>query len=107
MSSISQGQVSVVSHEERMKLSGLERMLLLLPIAGGLVFGLGPLLLGGAFGAVLGAPGNDTFIYRLAGAATLGYAVALIMGIRQGDWSPLRLVVVATLAFNVASIYAC
>jgi hypothetical protein len=106
-SSISKSQVGVLSNEERTQLSNLERILLLLPIAGGLVFGLGPLLFGGAFGAALGLPGNDTFIYRLAGAATLGYAVALIMGIRQGDWTPLRLVVIATLAFNVASIYAC
>lgn len=106
-SNISKSQVSAVSNEERMKLSSLERILLLLPIAGALVFGLFPLLLGGAFGAALGAPGNDSFVYRLAGAATLGYAVALIMGIRQGDWTPLRLVVIATLAFNVASIYAC
>jgi hypothetical protein len=90
-----------------MRLSSAERILLLLPIAGGLAFGVFPLLLGGAFGRVLGFPGDDTFIYRLAGAATLGYAVALIMGLRQGDWMPLRLVVIATLAFNVASIYAC
>jgi hypothetical protein len=106
-SSISKTNAGALSKEEKMKLSSLERILLLLPIAGGLVFGLGPLLLGGAFGAALGFPGNDTFIYRLAGAATLGYAVALIMGLSQGDWAPLRLVVVATLAFNLASIYAC
>ncbi len=95
------------SKEERTKLSALERVLLLLPLAGGLVFGLFPLLLGSAFGRVLGAPGNDAFIYRLAGAATLGYAIALIMGLRQGDWTPLRLVVIGTLTFNIASIYAC
>lgn len=106
-SSISKSQMGVVSNEERMKLSGFERILLFLPIAGGLVFGILPLLLGGAFGVALGAPGNDTFIYRLAGASTLGYAVALIMGLRQNDWAPLRLVVIATLTFNVASIYAC
>ena len=105
-SSISKTNTSPLSMEKRMKLSNLERVLLLLPIAGGLVFGLGPLLLGGAFGAALGFPGNDSFIYRLAGAATLGYAIALIMGLRQDDWMPLRLVVVATLAFNLASIYA-
>ena len=93
--------------EMRTKLSNLERILLLLPIAGGLVFGVFPLLLGGAFGAALGFPGNDAFVYRLAGAATLGYAVALTMGFRSGDWAPLRLVVLATLAFNLASIYAC
>ncbi len=104
---ISQSQMKAVRHEAEMKLSGSERMLLLLPTAGGLVFGVLPLVFGGAFGRALGAPGNDSFIYRLAGAATLGYAIALIMGLRQGDWLPLRRVVIATLTFNLASIYAC
>lgn len=104
---ISQTHDKVVAREDRAKLSTLERFLLLLPIEGGLVFGLFPLLLGGAFGAALGFPGNDSFAYRLGGAATLGYAVALIMGLRQSDWAPLRLVVIATLTFNIASIYAC
>ena len=103
-SSISQTHGKVMSGEDRTKLSALERLLLLLPTAGGLVFGVFPLLFGGAFGAALGGPGNDAFVYRLAGAATLGYAVALIMGLRQGDWAPLRLVVIATLTFNLASI---
>jgi hypothetical protein len=105
--SISKSQVVAVSNEESMQLSNLERILLLLPIAGGLVFGLFPLLFGGSFGAALGFPGNDSFVYRLGGAATLGYAIALIMGLRQTDWAPLRLVVIATLAFHLASIVAC
>ena len=106
-SSISKGYAGAAAGEERTKLSGLERLLLLLPIAGGLVFGVLPLLLGGAFGKALGFPGNDSFVYRLAGSATLGYAVALILGLRQGDWAPLRLVLIGTLTFNLASIYAC
>jgi hypothetical protein len=106
-SSISRTHAGQVSSEDRSKLNRLERVLLLLPTVGGLVFGVFPLLLGGGFGAVLGAPGNDSFIYRLAGAATLGYAAALILGLRQGDWTPLRLVVTGTLTFNLASIYAC
>lgn len=106
-SSISQTHGNVVSREDRTKLSTLERILLLLPTAGGLVFGLFPLILGGAFGAALGFPGNDSFAYRLGGAATLGYAVALILGLRKSDWAPLRLVVIATLTFNLASIAAC
>jgi hypothetical protein len=106
-SSFPRTQARLVSSEDRTKLNSLERFLLLLPTVGGLVFGVFPLLLGGAFGAVLGTPGNDSFVYRLAGAATLGYAVALIMGLRQGDWAPLRLVVIGTLTFNLASIYAC
>ena len=106
-SGISKRQAGWVANEERMQLSNLERILLLLPTAGGLVFGLFPLLLGGAFGSILGFPGNDSFVYRLAGAATLGYAVALILGLRQGEWAPLRLVVISTLIFNLASIFAC
>ncbi|HLO33676.1 MAG TPA: hypothetical protein VK249_31300 [Anaerolineales bacterium] len=106
-SSISKSQVDAVPNEESMRVGSLERILLLLPIAGGLVFGLFPFLLGGAFGKLLGFSGDDSFIYRLAGAATLGYAVALIMGLRLGDWAPLRLVVIGTMAFNLASIYAC
>ena len=106
-SSISKGRIGTVPNDESTRLSSVERALLLLPIAGGLVFGVFPFLLGGAFGRILGFSGDDTFIYRLAGAATFGYAVALIMGLRQGDWMPLRLVVIGTLAFNLASIYAC
>jgi hypothetical protein len=105
--SMSNVHVAPALGEAGTKLSSLERILLLLPTAGGLVFGLFPLLLGGVFGAGLGFPGNDSFVYRLGGAATLGYAIALIMGLRQGDWAPLRLVIIATLAFNLASIYAC
>ena len=105
--SMSNVHVAPARGEAGTKLSSLERILLLLPTAGGLVFGLFPLLLGGSFGATFGAPGNDSFIYRLGGAATLGYAIALIMGLRQGDWASLRLVVAATLTFNLASIFAC
>jgi hypothetical protein len=106
-SSISKAHVRAPANEEKTKLSNLERILLLLPLAGGLVFGALPFLLGGAFGKAFGYPGNDSFIYRLAGAATFGYAVALTLGLRQRDWAPLRLVVVATLTFNLASIFAC
>jgi hypothetical protein len=89
------------------KLNSTERILLYLPAVAGLAFGLLPLLLGGAFGNAVGYSGDDTFIYRVAGAATLGYGVALIMGLRKGEWAPLRLVVLATLVFNLASIFAC
>lgn len=89
------------------RLSSLERTLLYLPMVGGLVFGALPFLLGSAFGKIVGYAGNDTFIYRIAGAATLGYGVALFLGLRKADWAPLRLVVLATLVFNIASIFAC
>ena len=106
-SSMSTAHMNTVSNADKAKLSNLERILLLLPMAGGLIFGLGPFLLGSATGAAVGFPGNDAFIYRLAGAAAFGYAVALIMGIRQGEWPPLRQVVIGTLTFNLASVVAC
>jgi len=104
--SVSNTQMGAVSSDDRTKLSSLERNLLLLPLAGGLVFGLLPFLFGSAVGRLTGFPGNDAFIYRLAGAATFGYAVALIAGIRQGNWAPMRTVVIALLTFNIASIFA-
>ena len=106
-SSMSTAHMRAASNVDKTKLSNLERILLLLPMAGGLIFGLGPFLLGSAVGAAVGFPGNDAFIYRLAGAAAFGYAVALILGIRQGEWAPLRQVVIGTLTFNLASIFAC
>jgi hypothetical protein len=89
------------------QLSNLERTLLFLPTLAGVVFGVLPFFMGGAFGKAVGYSGNDTFIYRLAGAATLGYGVAFILGLRRTDWAPVRLVVIATLTFNLASLYAC
>lgn len=89
------------------RLSNLERWLLALPLAGGLVFGLFPLLVPVTFASFTGGLGNDPFIYRLAGAATFGYAIALSLGLRQGTWEGVRLVVIAVLTFNLASLYAC
>ncbi len=93
--------------ETSCRLSGLERWLLALPFAGGLVFGLFPFLVPVAFASFTGFSGNDPFIYRLAGAATFGYAVALALGLQQGTWAAVRLVVIAVLTFNLASLYAC
>ena len=87
--------------------SQMERLLLLLPAASALLFGLGPFVLGGSFGAALGASGNDSFLYRCAGAATLGYAVGLLLGLRQPGWSALRIPMTGTLAFNLAWVLAC
>src|SRR5260370_29641247 len=98
---------SVIMMDTSSRLSGLERWLLVIPLLGGLVFGLLPLLVPAPFASFTGFPGNDPFIYRLAGAATFGYAAALILGMWQGTWAAVRLVVIAVLTFNLASLYAC
>src|SRR5689334_6499925 len=89
------------------QLSSLERWVLVIPLAAGVFFGLFPLLVPGPFAALMGYLGNDPFIYRLAGAATFGYAVALGFGLWQGTWAAVRLIVIAILTFNLASLYAC
>ena len=88
-------------------LESRERWLLVLPLAGGLLFGAGPLLLGGLFGKLYGYSGDDDYIYRLAGASAFGYVVPLAMAIAAPRWKAARLVVVGVLGFNGASILGC
>ena len=80
--------------------------LLVLLILAGLFFGLAPLFLPKQFGDVTGFQAQDLFVYRLAGAATLGYGVALLLGFRA-PWRELRIIVASTAVFNAASIAAC
>ena len=80
--------------------------LLLLLIAAGAFFGLAPFLAPTAFTSATGFTGEDTFMYRLAGAATFAYAVGLGAGFRAG-WETLRIPIAATAVFNGASIGAC
>jgi len=84
-----------------------DRWLLLVPIIADILFGLGPFILGGRFGMLFGFPGNDSFLYRCAGAAAFGYPVGLALGLWRDQWSALRLPVIATLVFNVASVVVC
>jgi hypothetical protein len=88
-------------------LSGWERALLVPPAVAGLILGLFPLLLSKLFADVSQFPASDSYIYQLAGAATLGYGLALSIGLVQQDWLAVRLPVIAVLVFNLGSIYAC
>lgn len=88
------------------RLTTLERALLLIPLAGGAVFGVAPYLAPEAFASFTGYSGQDPYVYRLAGSATFGYAVALGLGLRDGQWAPLRPIVIPVLVFNIVSILA-
>jgi hypothetical protein len=88
-------------------LTTLDRVLLVVPMLAGFIFGLAPLLIAVPFATFAGYVGNDPFFYRLAGAATLGYGVALAVGIKEGSWRAVRFMVIAVLVFNLASLYAC
>jgi hypothetical protein len=88
-------------------LSARERWLLVVPLLGGVAFGILPFVLPVDFPRLVGYSGDDPLVSRLAGAAALGYLVALIAGMRDGRWEAIRNVVLATLVFNVVSLIAC
>lgn len=88
------------------QLTTLERALLVVPLLGAIVFGILPLFFSQQFASLFGFSGSDTYLYRLAGAVTLGYVPGLLLAILQGEWTPVRLVVIATLVFNLGSLYA-
>jgi len=95
--------------ETAARLSGLEKLALLIPAIAGFVFGLGPLLGARFFAQFIGYTGttNDSIIYWLAGAATLGYGITIAIGIREGAWIGMRLPVAAVLVFNLCSLFGC
>jgi hypothetical protein len=75
-------------------------------VAAAAVFGLGPLLLGGGFGELVGASGDDSFVYRQAGAATFGAAVGGFLVLQSGRWSAARLPALMAVTFNGLSVIA-
>jgi hypothetical protein len=75
-------------------------------VAAAAVFALGPLLLGGQFGVLVGASGNDPFVYRQAGAATLGAAVGGVLVLRSRRWSAARIPALMAVTFNGLSVIA-
>jgi hypothetical protein len=69
------------------------------------VFGILPLF--PAFlAATFGYAGTDAFVFREAGAATLGYAVMGVAELRALRWSDLRLPTAMALVFNGLSFVA-
>lgn len=88
-------------------LSSVERALLGVPLAGGVVFGILPLI-PALFATLFNFSGQDGYIYQLAGAATFGYAVVLWRAVfGTANWDEIKYAVVATLVFNLISLYAC
>lgn len=69
-------------------------------------FGLFPFLAPGEFARAFGLVGDEPYLYRLAGAAALGYAVAALFGLRA-SWRAIRVPLIATLTFNLAAVTAC
>jgi hypothetical protein len=92
-----------------MEARGADRLfswLLVLLIAAGASLGLASFMAPALFASASGFKGTDVFLYRLAGAATFGYAAGLAVGFRAG-WTALRIPIAATFVFNLCSIGAC
>jgi hypothetical protein len=80
-------------------------LLTLASIAAG-IFGLAPLFAAEFFADFGGFDPSDLFIYRLAGAATFGYAFGGYLSLRDGRWEAIRLQNLAAIVFNGLSAVA-
>jgi hypothetical protein len=82
------------------------RVLLVLASLAAAFFGLAPLLAAEWFANFAAFDPSDLFIYRLAGAATFGYAFAGYLSIKDGRWEAIRVQNLAAIAFNGLSAIA-
>jgi hypothetical protein len=70
------------------------------------VFGLLPIIAPAAFASVFGLIGTDTWIFRMAGSACLGYAVAGIFELRAAGYPAIAVQNLAAIAFNAFAAVA-
>jgi hypothetical protein len=70
------------------------------------VFGLLPLVVPELFAKLFGLPGTDVYLYRLAGAATFGYATAGWLELRAGRLEQIRVQNLAAITFNALGALA-
>jgi hypothetical protein len=73
---------------------------------GSLALGAPLWILPSQFAQFAGLSGDDTLIYRLGGAAMVGYALALAYGLRRAEWAAIRFVVLATYVFAAIAFLA-
>ena len=97
--------MNAVAERDRAELP-IFRALLLIQILAGVAFGVFPYVLPQTSAALFGYPGTEPFVYRLAGAAAAGYAVAALVAYRSPRWESLRIPVVAAFTFNAAAVIA-
>lgn len=87
-------------------LDGGARLVLTVASIAAAVFGLIPLFAASWFAELGGLEPSDLFVYRLAGAATFGYAFAGYLSLRSGRWEAIRLQNLAAIVFNGLSAIA-
>ncbi|HEY6058664.1 MAG TPA: hypothetical protein VIV06_11565 [Candidatus Limnocylindrales bacterium] len=82
------------------------RAIIVLATLSAAVFGIAPLVDPERFASLFGLVGTDAWIYRMAGAACLGYATAGILEAGAGGYRTIRLQNVAAIAFNATAAVA-
>lgn len=70
------------------------------------VFGLLPLIAPLTFASVFGLVGTDIWVFRMAGSACLGYAVAGLFELRAAGYQPIAVQNLAAIAFNAFAAVA-
>lgn len=85
---------------------GTFRIVLVLATIAAAVFGVVPLIAPEPAASLAGLDTAELFPYRLAGAATLGYAAAGVLQVRARAAAAIRLQVIAALVFNAFSAIA-
>ena len=91
---------------EQPSLDSAARVLLTVASIAAAFFGLAPLVAAEWFAEFGGFDPSDLFIYRLAAAATLGYAFGGYLSIRDGRWEAIRVQNLAAIVFNGLSAIA-
>jgi hypothetical protein len=97
-----QGPSSIGSAE----LSRTAVAILVLATLSAAVFGVLPLVVPGLFANLFGLVATDLYLYRVAGAATLGYATAGWLEIRARRLEPISVQNLAAIAFNALAAAA-
>ena len=69
-------------------------------------FGLVPLIAPVDFAKAFGLTGAEPYLYRLAGAATVGYMAPALLGLLRGSWASLRIPMATTFLFNATAASA-
>src|SRR5579859_3575415 len=85
------------------QITRLERLLLLIAAAAVAVLSLSALFIPDIFARLIGATGSNLYIYRLVGAAALGYAASLAWAVLGTRWARSRLLVASLCGFSASA----
>jgi hypothetical protein len=69
-------------------------------------FGVAPYVAPAEFARAFNLVGDEPYLLRLAGSATIGYAAAALLGLFRPAWTSLRIPIASTFTFNLSAAAA-